>query len=201
MIDNVQVSNSICSIVYCEREKHAKTLCHNHYRELKRRQAGAKPQAKRPDICIADGCNKKHYCMNYCSSHYSRLQVSGDVKSEIPIKILTYGKYDCDVPFCKNKHKARGLCGTHDATKRTYNLTSQQLVEMLSRSCEVCGVSDNLTIDHNHSCCNKRSSCGKCVRGTVCQNCNRAMGQAKDNSKTLRMLADYLDKYNKTSLL
>jgi hypothetical protein len=177
-------------MVGCGKEKHAKKLCHNHYRELKRRQAGAKPQVKRPDTC-----------MNYCSSHYSRLQVSGNIKSEIPIKVLTYGKDDCDVSFCKNKHKAKGLCGTHDATKRTYSLTSEQLVEMLSRTCEVCGATENLTIDHDHSCCNKRSSCGKCVRGTVCQNCNRAMGQAKDSPKTLRMLADYLDRYSKAILL
>lgn len=201
MIDSVQVSDNKCSIDGCGKEKHAKDLCHNHYRALRRRQAGAKPQAKRPEVCIVEECNKKHYCMNYCSSHYSRLQVSGNIKSDIPIKILTYGKNSCDVLFCKNKHKAKGLCGTHDATKRTYNLTSEQLVEMLSRPCEICGASDSLTIDHDHSCCNKRTSCGKCVRGTVCQNCNRAMGQAKDNSKILRMLADYLDKYSKPSLL
>jgi hypothetical protein len=201
MTVNVQVSDKKCSISNCEKEKHAKTLCHNHYRELRRRQAGAKPQAKRPDICIAEGCDKKHYCMNYCSPHYYRLLVSGNIKSDIPIRVLTYGKDDCDIVFCKNKHKARGLCGTHDATKRTYNLTSEKLVEMLSQPCEVCGTTDSLTIDHDHSCCNKRSSCGKCVRGTVCQNCNRAMGQAKDNPQTLRMLADYLDRYSKSSLL
>jgi hypothetical protein len=201
MIDNVQVSDNKCSIDGCGKQKHAKTLCHNHYRELKRRQAGAIPQAKRPNTCIVDTCNKKHYCLNYCSSHYSRLQVSGSIKPELPIKVLVYGKTDCNVSFCNNKHKAKGLCGTHDATKRTYSLTSEQLVEMLSRQCEVCGAEDNLTIDHDHSCCNKRSSCGKCVRGTVCQNCNRAMGQVKDNSKTLRMLADYLDRYSRSSLL
>lgn len=196
MIDNVQSSNKICSIVGCGKEKHAKTLCHNHYRELRRRASGSKAQAIRPDKCIVKHCNKKHYSMNYCASHYARLQSAAGVQEEIPIKALTYGKKDCDVPFCKNKHKARGLCATHDATKRTYSLTSEQLVEMLSRPCEVCGAVDNLTIDHDHSCCNSRTSCGKCVRGTVCQHCNRSMGQAKDNIQILRSLADYLERYS-----
>lgn len=133
--------------------------------------------------------------MDYCASHYARLQSAAGIQEELPIKVLIYGKENCDVPFCKNKHKARGLCATHDATKRTYSLTSEQLIEMLSRSCEVCGATDNLTIDHDHSCCNSRTSCGKCVRGTVCQHCNRSMGQAKDSIARLRGLADYLERY------
>ena len=197
MIDNVQSFNKICSIVGCGKEKHAKTLCHNHYREIRRRAAGVKAQAIRPDKCIVKTCNKKHYSMNYCGSHYARLQSDAGIRAEIPVKSLIYGKENCDVVFCKNKHKARGLCSTHDATKRTYGLTSEELVERLSRPCEVCGVKDNLTIDHDHTCCPGRTSCGKCVRGTVCQHCNRSMGQAKDSIEILRSLADYLERYSK----
>jgi hypothetical protein len=197
MINDVQSYHKQCSIKFCKNKVHAKGFCHNHYRESRRRLEGVKAQEKRPKICIVPECGRKHYCQNYCSSHYSRLQVSGDVKSNIPIKILFYGKDKCDVVFCNNKHKARGLCNTHDATKRTYNLSSDQLVEMLSRSCEICGTIDNLSIDHDHSCCKGRSSCGQCVRGTVCQNCNRSMGQAKDNPDILRKLANYLESYKK----
>jgi hypothetical protein len=196
MIDNVQSSNKMCSIVGCGKEKHAKMLCHNHYRELIRRASGVKAQAVRPDKCVVKDCNKKHYSMDYCASHYARLKSAAGIQEELPIKALIYGKENCDVPFCKNKHKAKGLCATHDATKRNYSLTSEQLVEMLSRLCEVCGAADNLTIDHDHSCCNSRTSCGKCVRGTICQHCNRSMGQAKDNIQILRSLADYLERYS-----
>lgn len=195
MIDNVQRLNNICSVDGCDKEKHAKTLCHNHYREQRRRAAGSKKQIKRPNICIVNKCTQKHYALNYCMSHYYRFKNTGSVSAEKPIKELIYGKIDCDVPFCQNKHHARGLCRTHDTTKRTYNITSEQLVKMLSSPCEVCGNTKNLTIDHDHSCCNHRLSCGKCVRGTLCQLCNRAIGQAKEDPKILRLLADYIDKY------
>jgi len=195
MIDNVQDSNDLCIFADCNKTVHAKRLCHNHYREKKRRDLGAKKQEKRPQFCIVKKCTKKHYSLNYCSSHYYRFLNTGNISAEVPIKKLIYNKVDCDVPYCSNKHKAVRLCGTHDATKRTYNLTSEQLITMLSNPCEVCGSLENLTIDHDHECCNKRISCGKCVRGTLCQNCNRSMGQAKDNPTILRLLADYIDRH------
>lgn len=195
MIDNVQVSGKNCSVVGCDKDIHAKTLCHNHYREQRRRILGIKKQEQRPKFCIVPNCTQKHYSLNYCSSHYYRVLNTGQVSAEKPIKKLIYGKLDCDVPFCKNKHKSGRLCSAHDTTRRTYNLTQDNLIKMLSVPCEVCGSEDSLTIDHDHSCCNSRSSCGKCVRGTLCQHCNRSMGQAKDNSLILRNLADYIDKH------
>lgn len=32
-------------------------------------------------------------------------------------------------------------------------------------------------VDHDHSCCNSNRSCGKCVRGIVCTNCNMFLGR------------------------
>lgn len=196
MFDNVQSSKSICSKDGCGKETHAKTLCHNHYRESKRRAAGAKAQEKRPDICIAYKCTRKHYSLNYCAAHYARYKAGGTVNESKPIKVLVYNQTGCLVPSCEKPHHSSGLCKTHDTTKRTYSLSVEKVIDMLSKACEVCGNSGGLTIDHDHLCCNSRSSCGKCVRGTLCQHCNRSMGQAKDNSDILRKLADYLDSYS-----
>ena len=189
------VVQKICLVDGCGKTVHAKSFCHNHYRESKRRATGSKAQAKRPDICIAYRCTRKHYSLNYCAAHYARHRSGGTINESKPIKVLKYNQKGCLVPFCNKSHHSSGLCRTHDTTKRTYAISTEKIVEMLSLPCEVCGAKENLTIDHDHSCCNARFSCGKCVRGTLCQNCNRSMGQAKDSPKILRDLADYIDRY------
>lgn len=33
-----------------------------------------------------------------------------------------------------------------------------------------------MSVDHDHACCAGHRSCGKCLRGIVCANCNRKLG-------------------------
>lgn len=47
-------------------------------------------------------------------------------------------------------------------------------------------------IDHNHSCCPGDKSCGDCIRGLLCGNCNVALGHAGDDPVLLSRMADYL---------
>lgn len=53
-------------------------------------------------------------------------------------------------------------------------------------NCEVCGLKGRICFDHNHKI-------GK-FRGWLCEQCNVILGYARDNPKTLRLLADYLEK-------
>lgn len=48
-------------------------------------------------------------------------------------------------------------------------------------------------VDHDHTCCPKGKSCGACVRGLLCQNCNLLLGQGRDNPNVLRAAARYLE--------
>lgn len=62
--------------------------------------------------------------------------------------------------------------------------------------CAVCKTRPEtpLCVDHNHSCCVGRTKrC--CVRGLLCQTCNRSFGLLGDSSATLRAGADYLDRW------
>lgn len=52
-------------------------------------------------------------------------------------------------------------------------------------NCEVCNSSKRISFDHCHK--------SKKFRGWLCHGCNVALGYVKDNSDTLRKLADYLD--------
>lgn len=68
-----------------------------------------------------------------------------------------------------------------------YGLTVDELNELLALgACEVCGADDiQLCIDHDHET-------GK-VRGLLCDLCNKALGQARDDADILRGLADYIE--------
>jgi hypothetical protein len=53
-----------------------------------------------------------------------------------------------------------------------------------ARSCEICGDvptsthqrRPRLVVDHDHSCCPATYSCGRCVRGFICHECNVMLG-------------------------
>lgn len=79
---------------------------------------------------------------------------------------------------------------------RKYGLSEAQFEYLMQRSgnrCEVCGSPPTETsgpgmrlhIDHCHNT-------GR-VRGVICANCNRALGQVKDSAERLRALAHYLE--------
>jgi len=56
--------------------------------------------------------------------------------------------------------------------------------------------SKKANIDHDHSCCPGETSCGKCIRGLLCGNCNRILGLLKESHITLTALASYLKEYS-----
>lgn len=48
-------------------------------------------------------------------------------------------------------------------------------------------------VDHDHTCCAGKKSCGQCVRGLLCPSCNSTLGYARDDVTRLRCLADYVE--------
>jgi len=66
---------------------------------------------------------------------------------------------------------------------------------------------NRLAIDHNHKCCAKSGSCGKCLRGILCRRCNVRLGHLDDflslgmavdqghHSGWFAKAIDYLKKY------
>lgn len=57
--------------------------------------------------------------------------------------------------------------------------------------CEELGGSQRFEIDHDHRCCPRKYSCGRCIRGLLCSSCN-AFIQNRDDPVMLRAAADYL---------
>lgn len=82
-----------------------------------------------------------------------------------------------------------------------FNMTVDDYEELLvaqGGGCAICGGVDatrRLNVDHDHKCCPGRGSCGECVRGLLCINCNLTLGTAKDSPATLRSALRYLAEY------
>lgn len=87
--------------------------------------------------------------------------------------------------------------------KRTYGIDTkkyEQMLEISNGGCYICGKTkdqngQHLSVDHDHSCCNKnRGCCGKCVRGILCDTCNRAVGLLQDSPENAMAVARYIQK-------
>lgn len=79
-----------------------------------------------------------------------------------------------------------------------YRLRHDNFLQMLKDQNGKCPLCDNLlkedyAIDHDHSCCSGRNSCGKCIRGVLCGPCNRALGFFENWYKpNMRAVESYL---------
>jgi hypothetical protein len=52
-----------------------------------------------------------------------------------------------------------------------------------------------LSVDHDRRCCPENKSCGRCLRGLLCNDCNVSLGRLKDDPNRLDILAAYLRRY------
>lgn len=80
-----------------------------------------------------------------------------------------------------------------------FKLSVEEFDAMLAAQggvCAACGTDDpgqrNWAVDHNHSCCPGRKSCGNCLRGILCAKCNLTLGQVNDDPAVLQSMIDYL---------
>jgi hypothetical protein len=81
-----------------------------------------------------------------------------------------------------------------------FGITPERYDEILQSQgghCAICGIEAEgagrtLAIDHDHQCCPGRTSCGKCVRGLLCNRHNLALGQFGDDLGQLEAAVRYM---------
>jgi|SRR5579871_843499 hypothetical protein len=92
--------------------------------------------------------------------------------------------------------------------KLSYKLSEEDILRKIQEQNGVCPICKlplvlfldgkvQIYIDHDHSCCPKSKTCGKCVRGIIHIGCNIGLGAFKDNATICRNAAKYLENFNK----
>jgi hypothetical protein len=89
----------------------------------------------------------------------------------------------------QNPERLRVRRAGHLRTK--YGITLEQyeaMAETQGGVCAICGgppekgarkigrLGPVFSVDHDHACCPGKITCGKCIRGLICERCNTAMG-------------------------
>lgn len=156
--------------------------------------------------------NDKYSWCKVCQKEYDRKRnEKGLVK---PRKYLD-GKLHCrecnqyleETSFTLRKgNKSRcndcAIIHQHKMTIRKHGITYENYLAILegqNGTCAICNQKEKsyrsrLCIDHDHSCCPGENSCGKCIRGLLCSNCNMSLGNAQDSIEILQNMINYLQK-------
>ena len=97
----------------------------------------------------------------------------------------------------------RRVSNRKSSLKQKYGLSLEDFQDMMIAQdfkCAICKKREvfnesgkELAVDHDHACCPGKSSCGKCVRGLLCQICNQALGMFGDSIETLQSAIAYLE--------
>lgn len=139
----------------------------------------------------------------YCSLTCSKIGNSKNLWNQ-HIKVKSLSLRYCDK--CKKQYTPTGAkqrwcprCCPEDKHKHImarYGLSQAEYKNMVKNQkgrCAICFKKPHrFMVDHDHACCPGRKTCGKCIRGLLCQRCNILLGFAEDNrlSENVRRYLD-----------
>ena len=80
----------------------------------------------------------------------------------------------------------------------------QNMLQEQGGGCGICGKTEEeegkrLAVDHDHSCCPGRTSCGECVRGLLCYDCNINTLPVIEKTELVSAAQSYLKKHRSES--
>jgi hypothetical protein len=170
-------------------------------------------------ICVVPDCEKISCAREFCAMHYARVRRNGHYaikrcranresgqRNEMGLKLcnrcelwLSESNFHSDVKrvdklslHCKN-------CERNRRRAAKYNVDVDEMLFLQFFQCAICADpidSASSNVDHDHSCCKGKSSCGSCVRGLLCSKCNVGIGSFRDNALFLRGAALYIERWS-----
>lgn len=149
---------------------------HNYSKEWRKKKRKSKPRIY--EICQSRICDSSLLHLNKDAKYCSK--------------------------YCKDKEwtEQRREYKRDYARKLKYGISKEEFIELWnlqSGKCAICfrefNSEDKRTvhIDHDHFCCPPGGSCGNCVRGLLCMNCNLLLGYTGDSVELLQIAIDYLN--------
>lgn len=149
--------------------------------------------------CTFEGCDRDEFNPGLCAGHYYQGLRGEELR---PL----FERAMCPVPRCKDSYSVklgkRGVCRSHSHMMSRFSISLETLISLLAPgvcASPGCERSQRLSIDHDHSCCpagkfpGRKVSCGECVRGTLCSNCNAALGLLGEDKSRMEGLVTYLE--------
>ena len=118
----------------------------------------------------------KTYTCNTCKAEYQRAYHKANKEKQNSRNMARYYENKIEV-LEKQKY-------TKIANK--YGLTRDEYLELMSdASCEICGIKEDLCVDHSHKT-------GE-VRGVLCRKCNAGLGLLGDEYENIIKALEYLN--------
>lgn len=170
-----------CSGPECDRPCYGRTgVCNTHYQQKRNRPGQPLTPVRRHRDCLLRDTQGRKQCTR-CGEWKDTQEFYANTQTA-----------DSLTPDCKE-------CKRVMQTERIFGLSPGSYARMLSDqggSCKICGRVDptgrKLHVDHDHSCCSGKTSCGQCVRGLLCGQCNTGLGMFRDDPDCLEAAASYL---------
>lgn len=211
-------SISACAFDGCGNAHDAKSYCQGHYRQfaagkelqpIKTRHTPTnKIQCERCKHVfyprIADHQNRCAKCRSRFTTPLAQLK---EKTRTAPVgKRWCQGcdRYRAKKFFPDTSARCRPCLKVYTTDRRAQKIYSlapgmyAKLYESQGGTCAICqratGARRSLSVDHDHSCCAGKESCGKCVRGLLCGGCNyKILGHLRDDVESLQRAIDYLN--------
>lgn len=190
--------------------------CRDCFAEWHRERAGPAPEPRPCEICGKQiekpNQDRQRFCSKTCKQRSLYWRNNPREQRQCPICGTDITNRRRDTKHCSDKcaNEARRRDGRLKAISRKalltrYGLTQDGYDALLADQgggCAICGSTEPKThhgkwhIDHDHGCCPARDqrTCGKCVRGLLCQQCNLGLGHFEDDPAHLEAAIRYLRK-------
>lgn len=164
-------------------------------------------------VCSFAGCGRPHQSKGWCTSHYWQARQGRGMTPVQSVRDVTVRdalgrKWCARCELWEHESRFRGASHTSDRLtswcglciqSRNHGMTRFDYELLLAEQGGVCALCEGISrdgkalhIDHDHDCCPGSKSCGKCVRGLLCDGCNRGLGHFNDRHDLLDRAATYV---------